>query len=85
MGPGTDVKERIKHGHRPVDYDDYVSMYHDLDYLNSTNISDIYLADAKAISRYDNSLHGYIGSLGLITKDLLLPHDLQSVFLSKPK
>jgi len=85
MGPGTDITERIKHGHRPVDYDDYVSMHHDLDYLQASNVSDIYLADAKAISRYDNSYHGYIGSLGLITKDLLLPYDLQSVFLSRHK
>lgn len=72
MGPGTDVELRIKHGHKPIDEDDRVSMYHDIDYLAANNPIDVYIADLKALYRYDGfTLHGILGKLGMLTKMLV--------------
>jgi hypothetical protein len=80
MGPGTDYIERYAHGHKPVDYDDYVSLLHDRDYDLSKTPIDIYYADLKAIKNYPNDLHGSIGRAGLILKNLVLPMPLQQLF-----
>jgi hypothetical protein len=70
MGPGTDVEKRIAHGHKPIDEDDYVSLLHDIDYMEADNAFDIYAADIKAFSRYPNTFHGYLGKLGMLAKML---------------
>lgn len=83
MGPGTDIVTRIQHGHKPIDHDDRVSQYHDIDYLASTNPIDIYAADLKALSRYDKTtLHGLLGSAGMLLK-MSIP--ITSLFLQGAK
>lgn len=83
MGPGTDIQSRIMHGHTPIDHDDRVSQYHDIDYLAATNPLDIYTADIKAISRYDKStLHGLIGTAGMLLK---MTTPITSLFLQGNK
>lgn len=72
MGPGTDVAQRLEHGHKPVDHDDFVSLQHDIDYLGASNPIDIYRADFEAISRYKYDFHGLVGKSGLIAKDAFL-------------
>jgi len=81
MGPGTDVIERIRAGQTGIDPDDDTSKLHDLNYLKSRNILDIYRADIQAIQQYNNDSHGFIGKTGLFLKDLLMPPVLQQIFV----
>jgi hypothetical protein len=68
MGPGTDVYNRIQHGHKPVDRDDYVSMHHDIDYVGARNPLEVVIADVKAFNRYGYDSHGILGKLGMLFK-----------------
>jgi len=68
MGPGTDVSLRIDHGHQPVDHDDRVAMFHDIDYVGAENLLDVYDADLKALGRFDYSLHGITGKIGMLAR-----------------
>lgn len=56
MGPGTDIATQIERHVMPVDYDDIISLYHDVDYSRATSMSDIVEADKNMLNRLDVSL-----------------------------
>lgn len=51
MGPGTDLKERIREGIEPITESDKVAQAHDLRYWKSSSHDDIRAADEKMVSK----------------------------------
>lgn len=67
-GPGTNVVYKIYNGIYPVNYQDAVTLLHDIDYMSYINAD---LADDKAISLSDYSLAGIATSVGLTLRKML--------------
>jgi hypothetical protein len=68
MGPFTNVVGAVRQRKAPIDYNDKVSMYHDIDYIGASNPYDVYVADSKALINYDYSPVGLLGKIGMLIK-----------------
>jgi hypothetical protein len=79
MGPFTSVEANINEGIRPINHNDTVAMFHDIDYLEASGPLDVYLADLKAFRNFDYSPSGLIGKAGMAAK-MLTP--ITSFFLT---
>jgi len=67
-GPGTNVVRRIFRGDMPVNYQDAVTLLHDVDYMSHMSPD---VADDKAISLSDYSLSGIVTKMGLTIRKAL--------------
>jgi len=67
MGPGTHIINKIQNFVQPVNRNDFLSMLHDIQYLQTAG-DDPSWADKLAIVQSDNSLSGLALKSGLLTR-----------------
>ncbi len=84
MGPGTNIVARIYNGVRPINYNDAVTMIHDIDYLSSKSLDQ---SDDEAIGRLQNNIVGIVAKIGLTMRKVLglnmgAPHYIEPVIRS---
>lgn len=70
-GPGTHIISKILKHVLPVNKTDFLTMLHDIQYLQYAGIDDVNFADDLAIKQVDYDLPGLATKLGLTIRKLL--------------
>lgn len=65
MGPGTHIASNVLNHVYPVNYNDAVSLIHDIDYLQAKTLRDLEAADTKMIKQLDSTALGLLGTAGI--------------------